>query len=105
MILKKFNFCYFRLSTLAKIIMPVKQSAPPMAPPATVQDAVPSWIPQQYLEKVTAIYDYSPDQEDELQLYEGDVIYVVAKNDDGWWEGHKGVDQKGLFPSNYVEGS
>ncbi|XP_054828251.1 abl interactor 2 isoform X9 [Eublepharis macularius] len=62
----------------------------------------PPWAPRSYLEKVVAIYDYSKDKEDELSFQEGAIIYVIKKNDDGWYEGvMNGVT--GLFPGNYVE--
>ena len=54
-----------------------------------------------------------------MVLQEGQVIYVLKKNDDGWWEGvmvrienrnvvFKGIQLiqegiTGLFPGNYVE--
>lgn len=51
---------------------------------------------------VVAIYDYTKDKEDELSFQEGAIIYVIKKNDDGWYEGvMNGVT--GLFPGNYVE--
>jgi hypothetical protein len=51
---------------------------------------------------VVAIYDYEADKGDELTFSENAVIYVIRKNDDGWWEGvMDGVT--GLFPHNYVE--
>ncbi|XP_040084680.1 abl interactor 2 isoform X12 [Oryx dammah] len=62
----------------------------------------PPWAPRSYLEKVVAIYDYTKDKEDELSFQEGAIIYVIKKNDDGWYEGvMNGVT--GLFPGNYVE--
>ncbi|XP_077175338.1 abl interactor 2 isoform X10 [Paroedura picta] len=62
----------------------------------------PPWAPRTYLEKVVAIYDYAKDKEDELSFQEGAIIYVIKKNDDGWYEGvMNGVT--GLFPGNYVE--
>lgn len=40
--------------------------------------------------------------DDELSFQESSVLYVLKKNDDGWWEGvMDGVT--GLFPGNYVE--
>lgn len=52
---------------------------------------------------VIAIYDYYADKDDELSFQENAVIYVLKKNDDGWWEGvMDGIT--GLFPGNYVEG-
>ncbi|XP_063741784.1 abl interactor 1-like isoform X4 [Eleginops maclovinus] len=65
-------------------------------------DGDPHWAPKIYLEKVVAIYDYSKDKEDELSFMEGAIIYIIKKNDDGWFEGvANGVT--GLFPGNYVE--
>ncbi|XP_052004015.1 abl interactor 2-like isoform X7 [Xyrauchen texanus] len=62
----------------------------------------PPWAPQTYLEKVVAIYDYTRDKEDELSFQEGAIIYVIKKNDDGWYEGMMN-GTTGLFPGNYVE--
>ncbi|XP_007240063.1 abl interactor 2a isoform X7 [Astyanax mexicanus] len=62
----------------------------------------PPWAPRTYLEKVVAIYDYTQDKEDELTFQEGAIIYVIKKNDDGWYEGVMS-GTTGLFPGNYVE--
>ncbi|XP_061745641.1 abl interactor 2b isoform X11 [Nerophis ophidion] len=62
----------------------------------------PPWAPHTYQEKVVAIYDYSRDKEDELSFQEGAIIYVIKKNDDGWYEGVMN-GTTGLFPGNYVE--
>ncbi|XP_068165185.1 abl interactor 2-like isoform X4 [Antennarius striatus] len=62
----------------------------------------PPWAPRNYLEKVVAIYDYARDKEDELSFQEGAIIYVIKKNDDGWYEGVMN-GTTGLFPGNYVE--
>uniref|UniRef100_A0A4W4F1Z2 Abl interactor 2 n=1 Tax=Electrophorus electricus TaxID=8005 RepID=A0A4W4F1Z2_ELEEL len=62
----------------------------------------PPWAPRSYLEKVVAIYDYARDKEDELSFQEGAIIYVIKKNDDGWFEGVMN-GTTGLFPGNYVE--
>ncbi|XP_018596663.1 abl interactor 1a isoform X10 [Scleropages formosus] len=65
-------------------------------------DGDPQWAPKNYIEKVVAIYDYAKDKEDELTFMEGAIIYIIKKNDDGWFEGVcNGVT--GLFPGNYVE--
>ncbi|XP_023679214.1 abl interactor 1a isoform X9 [Paramormyrops kingsleyae] len=76
--------------------------------PAVVQfndpyaEGDPQWAPKNYIEKVVAVYDYSKDKDDELSFMEGAVIYLIKKNDDGWYEGVcNGVT--GLFPGNYVE--
>ncbi|KAL0200180.1 hypothetical protein M9458_003367, partial [Cirrhinus mrigala] len=36
---------------------------------------------------VVAIYDYTKDKDDELSFMEGAIIYIIKKNDDGWFEG------------------
>ncbi|XP_052404518.1 abl interactor 1b isoform X6 [Carassius gibelio] len=65
-------------------------------------DGDPHWAPKSFLEKVVAIYDYAKDKDDELSFMEGAIIYIIKKNDDGWFEGVcNGVT--GLFPGNYVE--
>uniref|UniRef100_UPI00358E23E0 abl interactor 1 isoform X6 n=1 Tax=Myxine glutinosa TaxID=7769 RepID=UPI00358E23E0 len=65
-------------------------------------DADPPWAPKQYMEKVVAVYDYIKDKDDELSFHEGAIIYVIKKNDDGWYEGTMN-GTTGLFPGNYVE--
>uniref|UniRef100_A0A7E4W0Y0 SH3 domain-containing protein n=1 Tax=Panagrellus redivivus TaxID=6233 RepID=A0A7E4W0Y0_PANRE len=62
----------------------------------------PDWAPPNYLAKTIAIYDYDAQKPDELNLRENSVVYVVAKNDDGWFEGVMD-GMTGLFPSNYVQ--
>lgn len=52
---------------------------------------------------MVAIYDYVAIRNDELSFQENSVIYVIKKNEDGWYEGVlNGIT--GLFPGNYVEG-
>ena len=73
-----------------------------LSQPQNQNPGVPIWVPKNYIERVTAIYDYGADKDDELSFQEGAIIYVLKKNDDGWWEGvMDGVT--GLFPGNYVE--
>ena len=58
-------------------------------------------VPPSYLERVSAICDYSANQDDELSFHKGSIIYVLKKYGDGWWEGVlDGVT--GQFPGNYV---
>ncbi|XP_037808596.1 abl interactor 2 isoform X1 [Lucilia sericata] len=73
-----------------------------LAPIVPDDQNLPGWVPKNYIEKVVAIYDYYADKDDELSFQESSVLYVLKKNDDGWWEGvMDGVT--GLFPGNYVE--
>lgn len=57
-----------------------------------------------------ALYDYQPQSDGELTISEGDLLYIIEKNDDdGWWKAKKraGADDEdeptGLVPHNYVE--
>eukprot|EP00058_Branchiostoma_floridae_P010562 XP_002596050.1 hypothetical protein BRAFLDRAFT_202929 [Branchiostoma floridae] len=50
-----------------------------------------------------AIYSYHPQNEDELELTEDDVVLVMEKCDDGWYVGtSQRTGQFGTFPGNYV---
>ncbi|XP_061684886.1 sorbin and SH3 domain-containing protein 2 [Syngnathoides biaculeatus] len=51
-----------------------------------------------------AVYNYSPRNEDELELREGDVVDVMEKCDDGWFVGTSRRSKLfGTFPGNYVK--
>jgi predicted ferric reductase len=53
---------------------------------------------------VRAIYDYEPQDTDELEFSKGDEITVMERYDNGWWVGTNLTTGKtGLFPSNYTE--
>ncbi|KAK9366812.1 hypothetical protein V1509DRAFT_628589 [Lipomyces kononenkoae] len=48
-------------------------------------------------------YDYQKDEENEINLIEGETIYDIEMIDDGWWAGTNSAGEHGLFPSNYVD--
>nr|XP_032805719.1 sorbin and SH3 domain-containing protein 1-like isoform X34 [Petromyzon marinus] len=51
-----------------------------------------------------AIYNYKPQNEDELELLVGDVVEVMEKCDDGWFVGtSRRTRLFGTFPGNYVK--
>ncbi|XP_067353569.1 sorbin and SH3 domain-containing protein 2-like isoform X5 [Channa argus] len=51
-----------------------------------------------------ALYNYSPRNEDELELREGDIVDVMEKCDDGWFVGTSRRSKLfGTFPGNYVK--
>lgn len=58
----------------------------------------------------TAIYDYKPQSTGELEIDEGELLYILEKStDDDWWRAKKkaaGDDEdepEGLIPNNYVQ--
>ncbi|XP_046574463.1 SH3 domain-containing kinase-binding protein 1-like isoform X2 [Haliotis rubra] len=52
--------------------------------------------------KCKVMFDYTPENEDELELKEGEIIDFVREVEDGWWEGSYN-GRSGVFPSNFVE--
>ncbi|XP_062816918.1 vinexin isoform X1 [Anolis carolinensis] len=75
------------------------RSPQPRSPMQTSEAPAPSihWTP--YL----ALYQYRPQNEDELELHEGDRVDVMQQCDDGWFVGVSRRTQKfGTFPGNYV---
>ena len=62
--------------------------------------AVPSF-------RVKALYDYSSQEEDDLQFASGQVILVTDEEDADWYYGEyedsAGDKQEGLFPKNFVK--
>nr|XP_019949643.1 PREDICTED: sorbin and SH3 domain-containing protein 2-like isoform X5 [Paralichthys olivaceus] len=50
-----------------------------------------------------AVYNYRPQNSDELELREGDIVQVMEKCDDGWFVGTSERTRAfGTFPGNYV---
>ncbi|OJJ88849.1 cytoskeletal protein-binding protein SLA1 [Aspergillus glaucus CBS 516.65] len=63
-----------------------------------------------FLGVYTAVYDYHPQAEGELDLREGDLLYLLENNaEDDWWKAKKKANREdedepeGLVPNNYVE--
>ncbi|XP_066937832.1 uncharacterized protein [Macrobrachium rosenbergii] len=51
-----------------------------------------------------ALYNYKPQNDDELELLESDIVLVMEKCDDGWFVGtSRRTGLFGTFPGNYVE--
>ncbi|XP_046551682.1 growth factor receptor-bound protein 2-like [Haliotis rubra] len=51
---------------------------------------------------VKALFDFSPQEDEELMLQRGDTIKLVQKVDKDWWKGEKD-GKTGLFPASYVQ--
>ncbi|XP_053565590.1 CD2-associated protein [Bombina bombina] len=48
------------------------------------------------------LFQYAPQNEDELELKVGDVLDIAEEVEEGWWSGSNG-GKIGLFPSNFVK--
>lgn len=62
-----------------------------------------------FLGVYTALYAYQPQGENELEIQEGELLYVLEKGEDDWWKAKKKAaddedeEPVGLVPANYVE--
>ncbi|XP_072343320.1 abl interactor 2-like isoform X3 [Scyliorhinus torazame] len=82
-------------------MLDLHELTPPPPPPIDYLDE-PQWIPANYIEKAVALYTYNKQSDGDLTFQEGEIIYVIAKNENGWFEGViNGLT--GYFPSNYVQ--
>ncbi|XP_046697302.1 LOW QUALITY PROTEIN: nostrin [Silurus meridionalis] len=52
--------------------------------------------------KCKALYDFSSEKKDELNMKEGDLLNILRKDNSGWWYGELN-GKRGHFPYNYVE--
>ena len=52
-----------------------------------------------------ALWEYVPQQADELAVQPNDALWVLAENPNGWWLAQRadGSGIQGLIPHNYVE--
>ncbi|CAH2245765.1 CD2-associated isoform X1 [Pelobates cultripes] len=48
------------------------------------------------------LFDYLPQNEDELELKAGEILDIIEEVEEGWWSGSHG-GKSGLFPSNFVK--
>ncbi|KAL1022568.1 hypothetical protein UPYG_G00029390 [Umbra pygmaea] len=80
----------------------------PIAPPP--RQACSSLISQQHdarpiiCERYRVVVSYPPQSEAELELKEGDIVFVHRKRDDGWFKGTlQRNGRTGLFPGSFVD--
>jgi len=51
--------------------------------------------------RATVLYDYVKREDDELNLRKNDIVEVLQKHDDDWWQVRRGKEV-GMIPANYV---
>uniref|UniRef100_A0A8C7DSR2 E3 ubiquitin-protein ligase SH3RF1 n=1 Tax=Oncorhynchus kisutch TaxID=8019 RepID=A0A8C7DSR2_ONCKI len=80
----------------------------PIAPPP--RQACSSLISQQHdarpiiCERYRVVVSYPPQSEAELELKEGDIVFVHRKREDGWFKGTlQRNGRTGLFPGSFVD--
>lgn len=85
-------------------IQSIKQPSPPE--PEQTETIPEVTLP---LQKCQVLYDYSPQNPDELEIHVGDIINIIEMCDDGWYCGivekskYKKSMEFGTFPGNYVK--
>jgi hypothetical protein len=60
-----------------------------------------------FISVCNAIYDFEANGEDELEIREGELLYILEKGENDWWKAKKPAAEDeeepvGLVPSNYV---
>ncbi|PIK45476.1 putative vinexin isoform X11 [Apostichopus japonicus] len=69
----------------------------------TIDRQSPTPITRQSQDQYQAMYNYVPQNDDELELRDGDMVVVLEKCDDGWFVGTSlRTGMFGTFPGNYV---
>ena len=72
--------------------------------------ATSNFVPQPKTESLPSyplyvgLYDYYKQIPEDLDLKEGDLVYIINKQDNGRWFAHmKDSGKEGYIPSNYVD--
>src|SRR5437868_4253850 len=60
-----------------------------------------------FLSVCNVLYDYHANGEDELEIREGDLVYILERVEGDWWKAKKRAAEDeeepvGLVPHNYV---
>ncbi|XP_054447985.1 E3 ubiquitin-protein ligase SH3RF3 [Pteronotus mesoamericanus] len=78
---------------------PSRQASFSMA--ATCPEPKPKPVPR---ERYRVVVSYPPQSEAEIELKEGDIVFVHKKREDGWYKGTlQRNGRTGLFPGSFVE--
>ncbi|CEH15814.1 Cdc42-interacting protein CIP4 [Ceraceosorus bombacis] len=87
----------------AAFTAPTAPAPIPARPPPTSRATKPAQTPQ--VKRVTALYDYAAQGNDEIDLTEGEQVELTGKGlafGDGWAQGRDANGRVGLFPAGYV---
>ena len=58
--------------------------------------------PKDESQRVQALYDFEPQEEGELRMRKGDIVTVLEKVDQNWWQGTC-EGRSGWFPVPYIK--
>jgi len=59
--------------------------------------------PDSELVELVTIYAYEATEANELTFEESETIFLIEKDESGWWRGRNKKGVEGVFPSNFVE--
>eukprot|EP00116_Pleurobrachia_bachei_P000671 sb/3460933/ len=51
----------------------------------------------------SVLYDYTAQHDDELDIYQGEFLFIMEDNGTGWVKAQRNDNEKGLIPGNYIE--
>lgn len=51
----------------------------------------------------SVLYDYVAQHDDELDIYAGELLFIVEDNGTGWVKAKRNDNEMGLIPGNYIE--
>ena len=54
-------------------------------------------------DRAKVAFDRNKEEDDELDLFKGEIITIIAKKDENVWIGLKENNQKGFLPSAFVQ--
>ncbi|CAF4725658.1 unnamed protein product [Rotaria sp. Silwood1] len=86
-----------------------KQNSPDLEEPSVEQISIIPDLSLPPMRKCQVLYDYTPQNPDELEIHVGDIINIIEMCDDGWYCGmmeksnHDNKMKFGTFPGNYVK--
>ncbi|NXL89899.1 SH3R1 ligase, partial [Alectura lathami] len=87
-----------------KTMDPAVPIAPPPRQPCSSLGPVLNESRPLVCERYRVVVSYPPQSEAELELKEGDIVFVHKKREDGWFKGTLQRNGKtGLFPGSFVE--